>query len=166
MNFLTRTGMNSLAIHAALPPTTRWERPTSLPLPSRSWLTKVLDDCNGYFQRNPYRRWFDQFHPVLTACGASYYDGSACHLDLVQWATDPARQAPQRAQARLAEAGHPALRGSARAPSTTPRARPPRAPATLAPPPSRPWRIPPGQPPSYMPGQARGNVVLGVRLSG
>lgn len=52
-------------------------------------VAKVLEDCNGYFQRNPYRRWFDQFHPVLTACGASYYDGSACHLDLVQWATDP-----------------------------------------------------------------------------
>jgi hypothetical protein len=52
-------------------------------------VSKVLEDCNGYFHRNPYRRWFDQLHPVLTACGASYYDGSACHLDLVQWATDP-----------------------------------------------------------------------------
>lgn len=52
-------------------------------------VAKVLEDCNGYFQRNPYRRWFDQLHPVLMACVASYYDGSACHLDLVQWATDP-----------------------------------------------------------------------------
>lgn len=52
-------------------------------------VAKVLDDCNGYFLRNPYRRWFDQLLPVLTACEASYYDGSACHLDLVQWATDP-----------------------------------------------------------------------------
>jgi hypothetical protein len=52
-------------------------------------VSKVLEGCNGYFHRNPYRRWFDQLHPVLTACAASYYDGSACHLDLVQWATDP-----------------------------------------------------------------------------
>lgn len=50
---------------------------------------KVLADCNGYFQRNPYRRWFDQLEPVLKACGASYYDGTACHLDLVQWSTNP-----------------------------------------------------------------------------
>lgn len=50
---------------------------------------KVLADCNGYFQRNPYRRWFDQLEQVLKACGASYYDGTACHLDLVQWATNP-----------------------------------------------------------------------------
>jgi hypothetical protein len=27
--------------------------------------------------------------PVLKALGVSYYDGTACHLDLVQWATDP-----------------------------------------------------------------------------
>lgn len=26
---------------------------------------------------------------VVKHVGASYYDGSACHLDLVQWATDP-----------------------------------------------------------------------------
>lgn len=25
----------------------------------------------------------------MAGVGASYYDGSACHLDLVQWATDP-----------------------------------------------------------------------------
>lgn len=25
----------------------------------------------------------------MAACGASYKLGSACHLDLVQWATDP-----------------------------------------------------------------------------
>ncbi len=53
-------------------------------------IEQVLADCNGYFQRNPYRGWFDQLEPVLKACGASYYDGTACHLDLVQWATDPA----------------------------------------------------------------------------
>jgi hypothetical protein len=48
----------------------------------------VFADCNGYFQRQPYR-WFNAFRPVLKACGASFDDGTACHLDLVQWATDP-----------------------------------------------------------------------------
>ena len=63
---------------------------------------QVLADCNGYFQRNPYRRWFDQLEPVLKACGASYYDETACHLDLVQWATDPAwSNLPIEVQRRL-----------------------------------------------------------------
>lgn len=52
-------------------------------------LRTVVDGCNGYFGRNPYRRWFDQLDLILKACEASYYDGSACHLDLVQWTTDP-----------------------------------------------------------------------------
>jgi len=52
-------------------------------------LQQIVDDCNAYFQRKPYHRWFDQLERVLEACGASYYNGSACHLDLVQWATDP-----------------------------------------------------------------------------
>ena len=50
----------------------------------------VLSDCDYYFHRQPYRQWFDQLERMLIECGASYYDGSACHLDLVQWATDPA----------------------------------------------------------------------------
>jgi hypothetical protein len=50
---------------------------------------EVLEDCNQYFQRQPYRRWFDRLLPALQVCRASYYDGTACHLDLVQWATDP-----------------------------------------------------------------------------
>ena len=37
----------------------------------------------------PYQRWFDVLEKVLKQIGAGYYDGSACHLDLVQWATDP-----------------------------------------------------------------------------
>lgn len=49
----------------------------------------VYEACKTYFQRNPYRRWFDQLERIITGLGASYYDGSACHLDLVQWATDP-----------------------------------------------------------------------------
>ncbi len=51
---------------------------------------EVVGDCARYFQRNPYRRWFDPLDRLLRhGLGASYYDGSACHLDLVQWATDP-----------------------------------------------------------------------------
>jgi hypothetical protein len=50
----------------------------------------VVADCAAYFQRNPYRRWFDPLDELLRAgVGASFYDGTACHLDLVQWATDP-----------------------------------------------------------------------------
>jgi hypothetical protein len=52
-------------------------------------IEQVLSDCNRYFDRRPYRRWFDHLEPILQACGASYYDATACHLDLVQWATDP-----------------------------------------------------------------------------
>jgi hypothetical protein len=50
---------------------------------------EVLEGCNTYFNRNPYKRWFGRFDPTLTAFDASYENGSACHLDLVQWATDP-----------------------------------------------------------------------------
>jgi hypothetical protein len=50
---------------------------------------RIVAGCNHYFSRNPYRRWFDQLEPMVRSAGASYYDGSSCHLDLVQWATDP-----------------------------------------------------------------------------
>jgi hypothetical protein len=52
-------------------------------------IAQVLDDCNQYFHRRPYRSWFDELLPTLEVCGASYHDGTACHLDLVQWATNP-----------------------------------------------------------------------------
>nr|BAM62548.1 putative uncharacterized protein 6 [uncultured microorganism] len=55
---------------------------------SQSTLRRVINGCNNYFTVNPYR-WFDQPESTLQSVGASYYDGSACHLDLVQWATDP-----------------------------------------------------------------------------
>lgn len=67
----------------------------SLDLASEATLHRVVDACNGYFQANPYCRWFDQLEPVLQSVGASYYKDTACHketachLDLVQWATDP-----------------------------------------------------------------------------
>lgn len=52
-------------------------------------LQAVLTACNKYFAGNPYRRWFDQLEIVLGYQGASYYDGTACHLDISQWATNP-----------------------------------------------------------------------------
>lgn len=52
-------------------------------------ISQVLQDCDNYFNLNPYRQWFNQLEIILNPCGASYYNGTACHLDLVQWATDP-----------------------------------------------------------------------------
>ncbi|MGD0090158.1 MAG: hypothetical protein ABSE73_09580 [Planctomycetota bacterium] len=76
-------------------------------------IAQVLEECNGYFKpnRNPYRRWFDPLDKILKACGASYYDGSACHLDLVQWATDPTwgNLRPADLRSRLIEADSPFL---------------------------------------------------------
>ncbi len=54
-----------------------------------SVLESIFRGCCDYFARNPYRRWFDPLEKILTPLGASYYDGTACHLDFVQWATDP-----------------------------------------------------------------------------
>ena len=71
-----------LATHQSLGVSDLTDAPASV-------IVKVLQDCDMYFQRKPYRWWFDQLEEVLQGCGASYYDGSACHLDLVQWATKP-----------------------------------------------------------------------------
>jgi hypothetical protein len=49
---------------------------------------RVFHACNNYFHRQPYR-WFNKLEKILKHIGASYHDDSACHLDLVQWATDP-----------------------------------------------------------------------------
>ncbi|MDE3719943.1 hypothetical protein PWG71_00970 [Nocardiopsis sp. N85] len=50
----------------------------------------MLADCAGYFHRNPYNTWFEPLNELLqSAVGDGYGNGTACHLDLVQWATDP-----------------------------------------------------------------------------
>jgi len=78
-----------------------------------STIEQVWKDCNLYFKddRNPYRKWFDQLELILRACGASYYNDSACHLDLVQWATDPtwANLRPSSLRNRLLVADLPFL---------------------------------------------------------
>lgn len=56
-----------------------------------SCVERVWEACNIYFQRkNPYWGWFDPLQEILEGVKASYEKGSACHLDLVQWATYPA----------------------------------------------------------------------------
>jgi hypothetical protein len=47
----------------------------------------IYKECIHYFDRNPYASWFDQLEAVLDPLDASYYEGSATHLDFVQWAT-------------------------------------------------------------------------------
>ncbi len=73
----------------------------------------VVAECATYFDRRPYRRWFDPLEQLLTTgYGVSFYDGSACHLDLVQWATDPTwgRIPERRIRHSLLEDGVPHLR--------------------------------------------------------
>ncbi len=73
----------------------------------------VVADCAAYFQRNPYRLWFDPLDQLLrTGVDASFYDGTACHLDLVQWATDPVwgQMSDEQARRALMDEGVPHLR--------------------------------------------------------
>jgi hypothetical protein len=49
----------------------------------------IVDECAGYFERRPYH-WFLPLDRILReGADVSYFEGSACHLDLVQWATSP-----------------------------------------------------------------------------
>lgn len=77
------TGANRrLATYTSLGTADLSDAPTSV-------IAQVLKDCESYFQVRPYRQWFNQLERILAQCNVSYYDGTACHLDLVQWATDP-----------------------------------------------------------------------------
>jgi hypothetical protein len=54
-------------------------------------VARVLADSSAYFRGSWYRGWFHWLESLLRESEAgSYLDGSACHLDLVQWATKPA----------------------------------------------------------------------------
>lgn len=71
---------------------------------------RVFQACNNYFHRRPYGRWFNKLEKILKQVDASYYDDSACHLDLVQWATDPVwRDLSGSDQVKLIEADLPFL---------------------------------------------------------
>jgi len=56
-----------------------------------SQVAQVVAESNSYFLTpNWYRRWFHWLEQLLSQSDAgSYLDGTACHLDLVQWATKP-----------------------------------------------------------------------------
>ena len=49
----------------------------------------IIDTYRSYFLRNPYDSWFRRLDFVIGGTGVSYYDpdGTACHLDLVPYAT-------------------------------------------------------------------------------
>ena len=74
-------------------------------------LARIFEGCNWYFERNPYRRWFDVLERVLNGVGVSYYRGTACHLTLVQWATNPTwGLLPESSRAELLRQDAPFLR--------------------------------------------------------
>ena len=67
---------------------------------------EVWEGQKRYFQRDDvYRRYFSPLEKVLNECEASYYDGSACNLDLVCWATCPRdwSKVPPEAREKLIE---------------------------------------------------------------
>jgi hypothetical protein len=72
----------------------------------------VISDCANYFHANPYTRWFNPLEHVLQGLGVSYFTDTACHLDLVQWATDPiwGRIPDKSVRIALLEDGLPHLR--------------------------------------------------------
>lgn len=73
-------------------------------------LSEIRRSCIRYFQTNPYRRWFDVLDRTLRAGQFSYYDGSACHLDLVALATrDKWAAIDSRTRQRLVDDGRPVL---------------------------------------------------------
>ena len=62
---------------------------------------EVVRHCNEYFQREAYS-WFKPLEQILNECGASYFEGSACHLDLVKWSTHPLwRKVPRHIRRQL-----------------------------------------------------------------
>ncbi|WP_181347388.1 hypothetical protein [Thalassobacillus sp. CUG 92003] len=57
---------------------------------TESHALQIQDYCERYFERPGivYKDWFDRVSDFLKASsGYDYYDGTACHLDLSQWAT-------------------------------------------------------------------------------
>jgi hypothetical protein len=74
-------------------------------------LKEILRACGNYFTGNPYTRWFGVLERLLGRGQRSYYGSrpSACHLDLVPFATQPTWGGPSKStQAELIAA--PSLR--------------------------------------------------------
>lgn len=52
-------------------------------------VAKIYKASCHWFLNHGVSRWFKTLEQVTEAFDASYADGSACHLDIVQWATKP-----------------------------------------------------------------------------
>jgi hypothetical protein len=50
-------------------------------------IRRILEACSDYFYRNPYDRWFRKLDAIIVGTGSSFYEATACHLDLVPYAT-------------------------------------------------------------------------------
>lgn len=52
-------------------------------------MERISDTCTNYFTLNPYDTWFKALDKIIRGTRTSYYDreASACHLDLVPFAT-------------------------------------------------------------------------------
>lgn len=72
----------------------------------------VAEGCRDYFRGNWNKGWFGWLERLMVAAQiGSHVEGTACHLDLVQWATDPAMaRLPRDEWARLVEDDLPFLR--------------------------------------------------------
>ncbi|MCA1648576.1 MAG: hypothetical protein LC797_24980, partial [Chloroflexi bacterium] len=77
-----------------------------------SQVAELVSECAAYFRRRPYKRWFDPLDKLLKLGANVYYDDTACHLDLVQWATDPmwGKIPDRKVRNTLLEDGTPYLR--------------------------------------------------------
>jgi hypothetical protein len=76
-------------------------------------VAQAVAESNAYFRGgNWYKAWFHWLESLVAGSGAgSYLDGSACHLDLVQWATKPAQgKLPSAVWSRLVDDDHDFLR--------------------------------------------------------
>lgn len=63
--------------------------PQGAPL-NESHAQAILDGCNSYFSGEKTYGWFKTMQSaVLDPFNVHYASGTACHLDLVQWATSP-----------------------------------------------------------------------------
>jgi hypothetical protein len=88
-------------------------RATSWNEVARLGMQRIWETCEDYFFRNPYDHWFKRLDRILTKTGASYYSrigDSACHLDLVPFATANKWSAlPRDHRTKLIELGIPSL---------------------------------------------------------
>ncbi|WP_036069845.1 hypothetical protein, partial [Leuconostoc citreum] len=50
---------------------------------------KVYDSCINYFNKFPYKQWFNQLNRIVSPLGFSYFENSLIHLDITPWATYP-----------------------------------------------------------------------------